>query len=142
MPELVDDLEWLRENGIDILVSLTEDPPPRDWVNTAGLMGVHVPVPDMTPPTPRQIETVLETVDRAVKSGMGVAVHCSAGKGRTGTILAAYFVTQGMTAEDAIDKVRRLRRGSVETDEQEEAIREFETVWRERPSSSHTSSDS
>jgi atypical dual specificity phosphatase len=132
MPSLADDLEWLRDQGIDILVSLTEYPPPRNWVNDAGLLGVHVPVPDMTPPTPRQLETILDTIDRAVRSGMGVAIHCSAGKGRTGTALATYFVTQGMTADDAIDKVRRLRKGSVETVEQEEAVRLFQERWQER----------
>ena len=57
---------------------------------------------------------------------MGVAVHCAAGKGRTGTVLAAYLVTQGMTAGEAIRKVRELRPGSVETYEQEQMIREWE----------------
>lgn len=41
-------------------------------------------------------------------------------------MLAAYFVAQGVAAEDAIGRVRRLRRGSVETGEQEDAVREFE----------------
>ena len=45
--------------------------------------------------------------------------------GRTGTVLAAYFVTQGMTARAAIERVRQLRPNSVETDEQEEAVAEF-----------------
>lgn len=132
MPELADDLEWLRDQGIDVLISLTEELPPRHWVNDAGLLSVHIPVPDMTPPTPRQIETILDTFHRAVRSGMGVAIHCSAGKGRTGTALAAYFVTQGMSADDAIDKVRKLRKGSVETDEQEDAVRQFQERWQAR----------
>ena len=126
MPTLSEDYGWLRENGIEVLISLTVDPPPRSWVNDAGLMNVHVPVPDMTPPSTEQIETVLATVDRAIRTDMGVAIHCTAGKGRTGTMLAAYFVAQGVPAEDAIARVRKLRRGSVETDEQEQAVREFE----------------
>jgi atypical dual specificity phosphatase len=51
-----------------------------------------------------------------------VAVHCGAGLGRTGAVLAAYFVARGMTANNAVGRVRRLRPGSIETDEQAEAV--------------------
>lgn len=125
MPGSVDDLTWLRRHGIDVLVSLTEDPVPRQWVNDAGLLAVSVPVPDMEAPTDRQLDHVLETIQKANTSGMGVAVHCGAGLGRTGTVLAAYFVTQGMAPRDAVDKVRNLRPGSIETTEQERAIERF-----------------
>ena len=125
-PDTADDLIWLRRNGIDVLISLTEDPAPRTWVNDAGLMLVHVPVPDMEAPTVRQFEVILDTVRRATAAGMGTAIHCAAGKGRTGTVLAAYFVSKGLTAKAAIEKVRALRPGSVETAEQEQAVADFE----------------
>ena len=32
------DLAWLRRHGIQVLLSLTEEPMRRDWVNDAGLM--------------------------------------------------------------------------------------------------------
>jgi atypical dual specificity phosphatase len=124
-PRSDDDLRWLRRNGVDVLVSLTEDALPRQWVNDAGLLGVVVPVPDMEAPTERQLEHILATVRKANSSGMGVAVHCAAGLGRTGTVLAAYFVTTGLSAREAIVKVRDLRPGSVETAEQERAIERY-----------------
>ena len=120
-----DDLLWLRRNGIDMVISLTEDPLPRRYVNEAGMMAIHLPVPDLEAPTPEQLQRAVETIGRAGQSGMAVAVHCTAGKGRTGTILAAYFVDQGLSAAAAIRRVRDLRRGSVETAEQEEAIAAF-----------------
>ena len=123
MPDGPDDLAWLRRNGIDVLVSLTESPPDRRGVNDAGLLLVHIPIPDMTAPSVRQFELCVETIGRARKSGMGVAVHCAAGKGRTGTMLAGYFVAAGMSAERAIGHVRDLRPGSIETPEQEDAVR-------------------
>jgi atypical dual specificity phosphatase len=40
-------------------------------------------------------------------------------------VLACYFVSKGMTATNAIARVRRLRPGSIETEEQAEAVEEF-----------------
>src|SRR5262249_652922 len=119
------DFTWLRERGIQVVLSLSEDPPRRDWVNDAGLMVYHVPIVDMEAPTQEQLERCLSAIERAHAQNMGVAVHCTAGLGRTGTVLAAWFVTQGLSAQNAIARVRRLRPGSVETEEQERAIEEF-----------------
>jgi atypical dual specificity phosphatase len=125
MPESAEDLAWLRRQGIQVLISLTETPLPRHWVNDAGLMSVNVPVPDMEPPSERQFDHILETIRKANEAGMGVAIHCAAGLGRTGTVLAAYFVAGGLSSRDALEKVRDLRPGSVETVDQERAIERF-----------------
>jgi atypical dual specificity phosphatase len=124
-PDSVEDLEWLRRQGIDLLVSLTEDPPNNRWVNDAGLLLVHVPVTDMEAPTQSQLQRCVSSILKAHDGNRGVAVHCGAGLGRTGAVLAAYFVTKGLSADDAIARVRRLRPGSVETEEQANAVREF-----------------
>lgn len=116
---------WLREHGVQLVVSLAEDPPPRPWVNDAGLFSVHVPVQDMTAPTQDQIDACMTAMQKAHTQQMGVAVHCTAGLGRTGTILACYFVRQGLGARDAVNKVRRLRPGSIETEEQVDAVTEY-----------------
>jgi atypical dual specificity phosphatase len=124
-PEESDELAWLRRQGIQLLISLTEDPPRRDWVNDAGLLLMHVPVIDMEAPSQEQLDRCISAIERANAHGMGVAVHCGAGMGRTGVVLAAYFVSKGTSAQNAIGKVRRLRPGSIETDEQAEAVVEF-----------------
>jgi atypical dual specificity phosphatase len=61
-------------------------------------------------------------IERAREQQMGVAVHCAAGLGRTGVIVACYLITLGRTADEAIDEIRNLRPGSIETAEQVEAI--------------------
>jgi atypical dual specificity phosphatase len=129
-PDSPEELDWLRREGIQVLLSLTEEPPPHDWVENAGLLLFHVPMIDMEPPTLEQLGRCVSAIKRANEQGMGVAVHCGAGLGRTGVVIACHFVAQGLTAENAIARVRRLRPGSIETEEQAEAVATFDA---ERP---------
>jgi len=124
-PEGVEDLEWLRKHGIELLISLTEDPPRRDWINGAGLMLIHEPMMDMAAPERGQLDHCVSVIRKAHERKMGLAIHCAAGLGRTGVVLACYFIDKGLTAANAIARVRRLRPGSIETEEQEKAIEEF-----------------
>src|SRR5262245_45002796 len=89
-PRESDEFNWLRAQGLQLLISLTEDPPRRDLVNEAGLLLVHVPVEDMHAPIQEQIVLCLSTIAKAQAQNMGVGVHCGAGLGRTGVILACY----------------------------------------------------
>jgi atypical dual specificity phosphatase len=124
-PENAEELAWLRQQGIDLLISLTEDPPRRDWVDDAGLLLFHVPMIDMEPPAHKDLDRCVSAIERAHDRKLGVAIHCGAGLGRTGVVLAAYFIHKGLTAKNAIARVRRLRAGSIETDEQEQAVEDY-----------------
>ena len=130
-PDSPDDLLRLRKEGVQIVITLTEDPLPRRWINDAGLMAVHIPVEDLSPPTEFQLELAVQTIQRAKRSGFGAAIHCQAGLGRTGTVIAAYLVSQGLTARGAIDQIRKLRPGSIETSEQERAVVDWANRVRE-----------
>jgi len=127
-----EELLWLRQQGIELLLSLTEERLRRDWTEEAGLLVFHQPLEDMEPPSQESLDRCVSVLGKALARKMPVGIHCEAGLGRTGTVLAAYFVSGGLTAANAIARVRRLRPGSVETEEQAEAVERFARRWRQR----------
>ena len=54
--------------GIELLISLTEDPPPRAWINEAGLFLIHIPVQDLTAPTQEQLDESIAAIRKAHRS--------------------------------------------------------------------------
>jgi atypical dual specificity phosphatase len=54
-----------------------------------------------------------------------VAVHCLAGQGRTGSVLAAWLIRGGQAAPAAVAAVRAACPGAIEAVAQESALREF-----------------
>ena len=128
-----DDLDALRSCRVRHLISLTAQPLDDDDLSLYGMSVVHLPLSDMSAPTMEQVERFVDALGRLVDAGERVAVHCGAGYGRTGTMLACWLVSRGKTAEDALREVRRRRPGSVESREQEDAVREYEARLRIAP---------
>jgi atypical dual specificity phosphatase len=124
-PGSAEEYQWLRDQDIHLIISLCEESPPRTWLNEAGLFSMHIPIQDMHPPSHQQIDQCMSAIEKAQKHAFAVGVHCGAGLGRTGTILACFFVKKGMNAASAISHVRRIRPGSIETDDQADAIADF-----------------
>ncbi len=122
---LDDDLRFLHFEGLDLLISLTEETLDGEALLAFELDTLHLPIEDFTAPEPEQIDDFVAEVATRLDLGERVGVHCLGGLGRTGTMLATWFVHEGMTAEDAIAHVRDLRPGSIETEEQEQAIHDY-----------------
>jgi len=125
--DLADDAEFLRLEGVRTLVSLTETPPDAGVLEAYDINQLHIPVRDFTAPTLEQMIEFVDVVSASAARGEPAGVHCTAGLGRSGTMAAAYLVAQGSSATEAIESVRRLRPGSIETEAQEAAVRRYET---------------
>ncbi len=120
------DLQWWRKQGVEAVITLTENPLPVGWINSSGLRYLHNPLQDHNPASVEEITTALDFILKEIDSGKSVVVHCAAGEGRTGSILAGYFIKQlGLSAEDAIKKIRQLRPRSIER-QQEQALYWYE----------------
>ena len=106
-------VDWIRRKGVSSILSLTETPLNSSWAK--GLECMHVPMRDHAIPTVEQLsQAVTFLVSQTMKKNK-VLVHCLAGKGRTGTVLAAYLCQKyNLAPADAIANIRLKRPGSVE----------------------------
>jgi atypical dual specificity phosphatase len=118
-------IQYLVDSGVTTLFTLTVTALDPSILASYPVTSVHLPVKDFTAPTIEQLNQFIATTSDALAGGGSTAVHCAAGLGRTGTFSAVYLVHKGMTAAQAIAKVRELRPGSIETSAQEAAINDY-----------------
>ncbi|UJR27839.1 hypothetical protein I4U23_009105 [Adineta vaga] len=129
--------------GIRHVITLTEeDPLPEEWFFNKTISHTHLPVENYHAPTIEQVDLFFRLINDPTNTPL--LVHCGGGKGRAGTMIACYLAVYGfqspfaqewtqpyMSAGEAIEKLRQLRPGSVETEQQERFVHTFvSTVWK------------
>ena len=125
MPTSYDELEWILDQGVKSIVTMTENALPENWIKDIDYL--HVPTPDLTAPDMDKIDSAVDFIHKQISENHSVMVHCAAGMGPAGTILACYLVKyQKYSAQDAITKVRKERPGSIQSEVQELAIGFYE----------------
>jgi len=120
-----DHLHSLCDHGVRAIVTLHEQPLDEERLAAHSLEALHIPVRDFEAPSLQQINGIVAFVERRLAAGKGVAVHCAAGLGRTGTAVACYLVHEGYSPTAALAHVRSKRPGSVQTDEQQSIVYEY-----------------
>ena len=98
---------FLRSQGIGSIVTLF-DKPLEPHPEELGFQYLFVPTPNFRPPP--NLSRIVAFIEAQVRQGRGVLVHCFAGIGRTGTVLAAWLLHRDATlsAVDAMSRVRRI----------------------------------
>ncbi|MEW6364217.1 MAG: dual specificity protein phosphatase family protein [Acidobacteriota bacterium] len=109
--------------GITCFVDLTEEgeyglrpyAPALESEGASRGLGVRhsrLPIADMTAPSVPSMRRILATIEKALADGDVVYVHCFGGIGRTGTVVGCYLVEHGMSGEEALREIDRLRDGT------------------------------
>lgn len=127
LPVTDDEFEWLVQRGIKSIVTVREVPLPPDWFEDRDVSYLHLRVEDFGAPSIEELDASVNFIEQQLQNERPVMVHCAAGKGRTGTVLAAFLVkNEKLSAEQAIEKLRTIRPGSVQSVVQETAVSMYE----------------
>ncbi len=101
-----EDLPGLKELKIGALVSALSDQSNLERYERHNFPHLWLPIDGGTPPRVEQLEKLKTFVDVQNDLGNAVAVHCSNGLRRTGTVLAALMIQQGSDYERAMAVVK------------------------------------
>lgn len=132
-------LPFLRRNGVRCIIDLTNPADglvmPHDELREAlGDVVVHsFPITDMGVPSVPLMLAVLDCIDAALAQQQPIYLHCAAGIGRSGTVVACWLIRHG-TAPDAVLGRLATMRGALHAQAPApEAVvqRDFVQQWRE-----------
>ena len=131
--DLTVDLDAIRTWGAAAVVTLVE---PKELtllrveslgeeVARRNMLWFHLPIVDVSIPDKRfeeKWEAAGEELRSLLRNGSDVVVHCRGGLGRAGTIASRILIELGVPPKTAIEQVRAVRPGAIETRAQEEYV--------------------
>jgi protein-tyrosine phosphatase len=96
---------------VTLFVDLTEEGELEPYLGRlAGARHVRFPILDMWVTSDDQLVRTLDAIDAELAAGGTVLVHCWGGCGRTGTVIAAWWVRHGADPAEAVERYQALCR--------------------------------
>jgi len=125
-------LKRLKEMGITSIVNMRRKSL-KDAAEKAGINYLHLPTPDRQAPTMAHLEEGVMFMDRVIKSKGKVYVHCMSGEGRGPSMVIAYLIKTGLTLDDALLQVQKIRSFARPTKPQMKRLKQFERKYKKIP---------
>ena len=102
IPTSKEEIEWAKEEGVKSVVTIREEPLDNEWVKDLNYL--HVMSDDMGIPEFSDLVNSIDFIHQRITDNEPVMVHCLAGLGRTGTILACYMICLLYTSPSPRDR--------------------------------------
>jgi len=130
--------ELIISEGFNAVVDLREEVTDdyRKFLESHGVDYLNVKIPDREGASPEVLSKIVGWIEKKIREGKKILVHCNLGRGRSALIVTAYLVSNGMRPEEAMDIIKKKRRVVFINDQQKKALYEFANV---SSSSSHYS---
>lgn len=117
------DLDAIQRLGITHIINLEESVHYETHLVASRKMTLsHNPIPDMGTPSCDEALKICRNIQSFMDTGCGTLVHCRAGLGRTGLVMALFLIWCGKSAPAAFEAIRNINPKWIQSDIQFEML--------------------
>lgn len=114
-PTIANYIKILKEHAVTHIVCATEPTYQTDELAAVGVKFTELSFQDGSPPSMEIIDKWLNLLSKEFDANpeMCIGVHCVTGLGRAPVLVAVALIELGMKYEDAVELIRKKRRGAI-----------------------------